>query len=241
MSFQAIAALRNDVYLSLEEVNEAIGIKVEKINAHPFQKKRKQQAKRLFRPGKDVLIPLPAHPYQIVLHKNATVQFNYHVAFEGMFFIHLRKSVDIAASSKTIEIFVQRKRAAIHPRLYGHRGQYSTNVEHMPDTHRDYAGWNGDRFRRWAKNTSKACGHVVDALLKSRVVEQQVYRSCRALLELGKRHGNEILKAACVKALKYSKASTYKTVKTIASKLANEASQTPNEYAYLRGKNYFEN
>lgn len=155
--------------------------------------------------------------------------------FYSVPFIHLRKSVDIAASSKTIEIFVQGEKVAIHPRLYGHRSQYSTNIEHMPDTHRDYVEWNGDRFRRWAKNTGESCERVVDVLLKSIVVEQQAYRSCRALLELGKRHGNEILEAAC------AKAPTYKTVKTIAPKLVNETSQTPNEHAYLRGSNYFEN
>lgn len=70
---QAIAALRNNVYLSLEEVNEAIGIKVEKINARPFQKREGSRQSVYFGQEKDALIPLPAHPYQIVLHKSATV------------------------------------------------------------------------------------------------------------------------------------------------------------------------
>lgn len=241
---QAIAALRDKVFLSLDELNEAITKKVEQINSRSFQKREGSRQSVYFGQEKDALIPLPAHPYQIVLHKSATVQFNYHVAFEGMFysvpFIHLRKVVDIAATSRTIEIFFQGERIAIHPRLYGHIGQYSTNIEHMPDTHRDYAEWNGDRFRNWAKETGSACACVVDALLRSKTVEQQAYRSCRALLELGKRHGADILERACAKALEYSKAPTYKTVKTIASKLVNEIPQIPNEHAYLRGNNYFD-
>ncbi|MBR6984091.1 MAG: glycoside hydrolase family 3 C-terminal domain-containing protein, partial [Ruminococcus sp.] len=36
------------------------------------------------------------------------------------------------------------ERIAMHKRLHGPRGAYSTNPEHMPDSHRDYAEWNGD-------------------------------------------------------------------------------------------------
>lgn len=160
--------------------------------------------------------------------------------FYSVPFTYLRKSVDVAATSRTIEVFFSGERIAIHSRLYGAKGQYATNPSHMPDSHRDYTEWNGDRFRNWAREKGAACEQVVDAILRSRTVEQQAYRSCRALLDLGRKHGDDILESACSKALEYSKVPTYKTVKTIAAKLVGETTKTPNEHAYLRGSNYFD-
>ena len=156
-------------------------------------------------------------------------------------YTYLRKKAEIEATSCAIAIFIDGMRVATHTRLWGHPGQYSTNPEHMPDAHRDYAEWNGDRFRRWAAEKGPSTAKVVDGLLRSRTIEQQAYRSCRALLELGRRQGYDVLEQACTKALTYTRAPSYKTVKTIASKLAAQASEDPDRHAYLRGDNYYNN
>ena len=112
-------------------------------------------------------------------------------------YTYLRKKAEIEATSCAVAIFIDGVRVATHARLWGHPGQYSTNPEHMPDTHRDYAEWNGDRFRRWAAEKGPSIAKVVDGLLCSRTIEQQAYRSCRALLELGRRQGYDVLEKAC--------------------------------------------
>lgn len=241
---QAMAPLRDRVFLSLEELNRALAAKVAAINARPFQKREGSRESEYLGQEKGSLIPLPAHPYRIVVHKSATVQFNYHVAFEGMFysvpFTCLRKRADIAATSSAVTIAVDGQRVATHPRLHGAKGQYSTNPEHMPDAHRDYAEWDGDRFRRWGAEKGPSTAAVIDAMLRSRTVEQQAYRSCRALLDLGRRHGGAILEQACGKALEFARNPTYKTVKTIAAKLAADRPADPHQHAYLRGSKYYE-
>lgn len=241
---QALAPLRDSVFLSLSELNDALAEKVAAINARPFQKREGSRASEYLRQEKSSLVPLPSRPYRIVVHKSATVQFNYHIAFEGMYysvpFTYLRKTVEVTATSSAISIACDGERIATHPRLRGNKGQYSTNPEHMPDTHRDFAEWNGDRFRRWAAEIGSATEAVVDALLRSRSVEQQSYRSCRALLDLARRYSNSLLEEACSKALEYSRNPSYKTVKTIATKLVADTPQNPNEGAYLRGSKYYE-
>ena len=241
---QAMAPLRDRAFLSLEELNAALAAKVATINARLFQKRDGSRESEYLGQEKGSLIPLPAHPYRIVVHKSATVQFNYHVAFEGMFysvpFTCLRKRADISATATAVVIAVDGERVATHPRLHGAKGRHSTNPEHMPEAHRDYAEWNGDRFRRWAAEKGPSTAAVVDAMLRSRTVEQQAYRTCRALLDLGRRHGDEVLEEACAKALEYSRNPSYKTVKTIAAKLAADKPDDSDGHAYLRGGDYYD-
>jgi len=47
-----------------------------------------------------------------------------------------------------VEVFCKSLRIASHRRLYGHPGQYSTVIEHMPEKHRQYTQLNAQRFVR---------------------------------------------------------------------------------------------
>lgn len=48
--------------------------------------------------------------------------------------------------------------------------------------------WNGDCFRKWAEQIDSSTCQVVDALLTSKRVEQQSYRSCMGLLKLADKY-----------------------------------------------------
>jgi hypothetical protein len=102
-----------------------------------------------------LLTPLPATRYELADWKQATVQFNYHIAIEKMHYSvpydYIKRKVDVQITDKTIEVFYNHNRIASHRRLFGRPGQYSTIVEHMPPDHQKYLEWNGDRFREWAK------------------------------------------------------------------------------------------
>jgi hypothetical protein len=112
----------------------------------------------------------------------------------------------------------------------------------MPDAHRDYAEWNGGRFRRWAAEVGESTEKVVDAILRSRKVEQQSYRSCRGVLALAKAHGNDLLEEACAKALLRTPRPSYKIVKDILAALEKDRDEADDDGgAYLRGSEYYEN
>ncbi len=97
---------------------------------------------------------------------------------------YIKRKVDVRVTDKTIEIFYNHNRIASHRRLYGRKGQYSTVTEHMPESHQQYLEWNGDRFRKWVERIGSSAYQVVDAILTSKRVEQQSYRSCMGLLKL---------------------------------------------------------
>ena len=103
----------------------------------------------------------------------------------------------------------------LHRRLKGRPGQYSTVTAHMPEDHQKYLEWNGDRFRKWAEQIGINTYHAVNAILTSKRVEQQTYRSCMGLLKLAEKYSDTLLEAACKKALSYTSSPSYKSIKNI--------------------------
>ena len=213
------AALRNDQFFSLEELNTAIREKLDAYNARKFQKKECSRLSIFLGEEKPLLAPLPATSFEIAEWKLATVQFNYHISVDKMFYSvpyqYLKNKVDVRVTGTTIEVFYHHERIASHHRLYGRPGQYSTIVAHMPQDHQKYLEWNGERFRKWAVsigiNTSKA----VHAILTSGRVEQQSYRSCMGLLKLADKYSPAQLEKACEKALSYTEKPSYKSIKNL--------------------------
>lgn len=151
----------------------------------------------------------------------------------------MRREVEVCATKSAVWVVCDGERIAMHKRLHGPKGSYSTNPDHMPDAHRDFSEWNGDRFRRWAKEIGPACADAIGAILSSRPIEQQSYRSCRAVMALADKHGRQELERACAKALSYSPRPSYKTIKSIIAKSAELSGEDPDAGAYLRGSDYY--
>ena len=80
---------------------------------------------------------------------------------------------------------------------------------------------------------------VVDAILTSKRVEQQSYRSCMGLLKLADKYSVSRLEAACRKALSFTAAPSYKSIKNIldtGSDLLEASGQSSNRQPYRTGK-----
>ena len=149
------AALRNEQFFSLVELNQEIRKKLRKYNEANFEKKEGSRLSLFLEEEKPLLAPLPATRFELAEHCTATVQFNYHVAVDKMYYSvpyqYIKDKVDVRITDTTIEIFKDHRRIASHRRLYGRPGQYSTVLEHMPPDHQKYLELNGDRFRKWAE------------------------------------------------------------------------------------------
>ena len=194
---QAMAPLRNQLFSSLSQLNAALLDKVLEINARPFQKREGSRDEVFIRQEKPLLVPLPSKPYEMVTRRKATVNFNYHIAFDGFWysvpFHYVKREVEVCATATAVWVVCDGQRIAVHKRLHGSKGSYSTNPAHMPDNHRDFVEWNGERFRTWAKRIGPSCAEVIDGILRSRKIEQQSYRSCRGLLSLAEKHGVQVV------------------------------------------------
>lgn len=244
------AALRNEQFFSLTELNAAIRIKLDEFARRPFQKKEGSRYE-IFRDEElPLLAPLPTTPYELADWKQATVQYNYHISIDGMLYSvpyeYIKRKVDVRVTGTTIEVFYNQSRIASHRRLYGRKGQYSTITEHMPADHQEYLEWNGDRFRRWASQIGPYTGEVINAILTSQRVEQQSYRGCMGVLKLADRYSNDRLEAACKKALSYTASPSYKSIKNILAvsqdkdeQSSTQTEESHNPHAITRGADYY--
>ena len=244
------AALRNEQFFSLAELNAAIRKKLDAFNTNTFQKKEGSRRGLFLGEESSLLTPLPATRFELCDWKTATVQFNYHIAVDKMYYSvpyqYIKEKADVRITDTTVEIFIKHNRIASHRRLYGRPGQYSTVMEHMPPDHQKYLEWNGDRFRKWAAQIGINTNEVVNNILTSGRVEQQSYGSCMGLLKLAEKYTPVQLERACQKALQYSHSPSYKSIKNLlvtmkAEPVSEAVPETKNTYGITRGARYYAN
>lgn len=248
VSSYILAAIRNQKFFDLGEMNEVIKERLRAFNHKPFQKKDGSRA-TWFAEERISLLPLPRNPFELAEWRTATVSFNYHIAVDEQYysvpFEYIKRKVDVRLTRNVVEVFFDGSRICSHVRLYGHRGQYSTQEAHMPPNHQQYIQWNGERFRKWADKIGENTTIVIEAILTGYKVEQQGYRACMALLKLSDQYGSERLESACIKALNYTPRPSYKTIQTILKsghdKISKEsaASSEPSAFGFTRGADYY--
>ena len=243
-----LAALRNQQFLSLRELNSAIREKLTAFLEKPFQKKDGSRA-ILFKEEKPFLLPLPTKQFELAAWKIATVQYNYHITVDhqnySVPFEYIRQKVDVRLTRNVIEVFFEGNRICSHPRLYGRHNQYMTIEAHMPPDHQKYVTWNGERFRNWAAKVGENTTSVVRFFLESHKVEQQGYKACMALLKLADKHSVDRLEYACAKALYYTERPSFKSIQAILKsgqdKIQEESTvaASSSKYGLTRGADYY--
>ena len=242
-----LAALRNQQFLSLDELNDAIQERLYEFNHKPFQKKDGSRASE-FEDEKPFLLSLPAQPFELSAWKMATVGPNYHISVDGMNYSvpyeYIKQKVDVRVTRSTIEVFFGGNRICSHVRLYGRQNQYSTTESHMPEKHQQYIQWNGDRFRKWASKIGIETQTVVSAILSGYKVEQQGYKACMGLLKLADKYTPERLENACRKALTFTPRPSLKNVQTILASGQDKTEEiketaSSSQYGFTRGAEYY--
>jgi transposase len=219
------APLRNRVFFSLSELNEAIAARVTLINERPFKKLSGSRASVFAELDFPALSPLPAEPYVHRTRKSARVHIDYHVELAGHLYSvphHLvRERVDLVFTDAVVEVFFDGQRVASHARSHV-RGRATTDAAHMPASHREVASWTPERIEAWARRTGPATAALAAAIMSSRQHPELGYRSCLGILRLSKTYGEARLEAACARALACG-ARSYKSVKSILDKHLDDA------------------
>lgn len=214
-----VAKLRNRTFFSLAELNWAIRPLLEEVNARKMEhleKSRRELFEELDRPA---LRPLPEQPYEYATSKIARVNIDYHVDFEkhlySVPFMLIHEEVRIRASERLVEIYhkSQLDPVAIHPRNYV-PGRYSTLTAHMPPKHQKAGEWNGERLERWASDIGPNTARLIQALLTSRQIPEQAFRSCLGILHLSSQYPRAVMEAACDEAFR-AKTLNYRGVKAV--------------------------
>lgn len=196
------APLRNKVFYSLEELNEAIKYRLEIHNNKKLSKMEVSRRELFNEIEKDVLRSLPIEQYPIKHYQDAKVGINYHVLLKedkhyySVPFIYRKKQVKIVYDERNISIYHDNLRIVQHKRnLLAHK--YTTKKDHMPINHRYKDDWNPERLKFWADSIGRQTLFSITHILESKVYPEQAYKSCLGILGQAKKYGNDILESAC--------------------------------------------
>lgn len=243
-----MAVLRNRVFFSFHELNQAIKELVNRLNQKPFQKLEGSRQSLFAATDQLALRPLPATPYEYAEWKLCGVHIDYHIevqrAFYSVPYSLVGQRVDARITQNTVEIFFKGKRIASHTRAFA-PGQARTEPLHRPKSHQKHLEWTPSRLISWGNSVGPNTGILVERILQKFKHPEQGYRSCLGLLSLGKQYSTERLEAAALRALTINSPS-YRSVKSILQKgldktdlVTRDQRVTPN-HNNVRGAQYYQ-
>ncbi|MEO5325220.1 IS21 family transposase [Mesorhizobium sp. CC13] len=239
-----LGRLRKQTFFSLTEANAAIAGVLERINNHVMRRLGVSRRHLFETVKRAALASLPAEDYEFAEWRLARVSTDYHVEFPSFFYsvphALIRQQVNTRATARMIEIFHRGKRVAAHQRRYG-GPRYGTDPAHMPSSHRRYAEWTPERFRRWGASIGPQTEGLIVAILASRPHPEQGFRTCLGILRLYRDITRDRAEAVSARAVEIGGL----TCKTIASLIATHSTRHSTEpaavmeHANLRGPGYF--
>jgi transposase len=218
---QVAAVLRDRRFVGLAELNEAIFDQVAEINARPFQKREDSRQIVFARDERPLLMPLPPVRFELADLRKAKAGPNYHIQVEKNFYsvpsALIGRSLDVRLTSRTIEVFDGGDRVACHARLRGVTGRYQTVATHMPEAHRhQLADWTPQRFEQWAATIGPHTVATIQAILASRKIVEQSYRSCLGVMSLARKPGGITrLEETCGRALDATPSPSYTLIRKL--------------------------
>ncbi len=213
-----LARIRDEVFFSLDALNERIAVLLDELNARPMKTYAGKTRAALFaETDKPALKPLPPERFVYAAWKEARVNIDYHFELEKHWYsvphALVHEIVDTRMTSTTVEVFYKNRRITSHFRSRV-PGKHTTKPEHMPKAHQAHIEWPPSRLIAWAATIGPHVETMVRAILEERRHPEQGYRPCLGILRLGKRDGNDRLDAACKRAL-LAGAKTYRNVDAI--------------------------
>ena len=155
----------------------------------------------------------------------------------------LRAEVDVRITARTVEVFHRGQRVGAHQRRYLGR-KHGTDPDHMPSSHRRYAEWTPDRFRRWAGKIGPSTEGLIVAVLASRPHPEQGFRTCLGILRSYRGVDPAHVEAVSARALELGALNCKSVVSLLAQKHDKAASKDSRQatlfnHVNLRGPGYY--
>lgn len=242
-----VARLRKRRFHSLAELNAAIREELVKLNAKVTRHLRASRRELFERLDKPALKPLPVAAYEYAEWQERRAGLDYHVEIDKHYYSVpyqlLKQKLWARIAARTVEIFHQNQRVASHVRTSGNRG-HTTVAEHMPQSHRQYAGLTPAELKRQATRIGPNTSALVELVLDGKTHPEQGFRTCLGIVRLAKPHGRDALEAACLRAIEIN-GLTFQSVSSILrNNLHRHRPQKPAEgpaitHQNIRGPEYF--
>lgn len=196
--------LRHRRFTSLDDLNAALAVRVQQVNARRFQKWPDSRMERFERIEKHTLQPLPTEPFSYVTWTAAqVVPTDYHVrVHDHLYSVPCRlvgERVEARVSAETVELYSDGVLVAKHA-LSTVQAAHTTDPAHQAPEHRAMEGRTQEALGDWAASVGPATAEVVRRLF-DRKVPLQGMPSVVQLKNLGLARGMGALERAAGRAV----------------------------------------
>jgi transposase len=229
------ARIRDEVFDTLDRLNNRIYELMDEFNCRGIQKKGVSRFDLFNQEEKPLLKPLPQEPYRFRYRKFFTVSSSYHVSVGSerhsysIPYEYVSQKARVVWDMETVEIYVSGKRVVTHQRNFAPHG-YTTIDEHMPANHLAYKRskeYNAAAIHRRAMLIGVRTTEAIDRILSSRNFPQQSYKACQGVFSLASRYGEKRMETACGYILSQTSSINYTMIRNVLVKnLDKEAGET---------------
>jgi hypothetical protein len=234
--------VRNKTFTSLFELNKSLKFYLEIFN-NKIHRIFKRSRKEMFVEEQKSLQVLPLNDFEVASYKKAKLSRDCHLILESNFYsapYYLReKELDIWYSSKTVEIFFESQRVAVHKKVTG-EGKFCTDVSHYPETHKAYAEEDIQALIEKSKCIGVNTENLIYKLLNS-PTPYKYFRRSQGIIALSWKYSKILLEEACEAGLRFNNTSprylegVIRMRKGVRRKEEDPIKRQKNEY--LRGVN----
>jgi transposase len=241
-----LGRLRALTFFSLAECNEAITLVMQRMNERTMRKLGLSRRELFEKIERAALNGLPAEDWEFAEWRRARVNLDYHIEVHDFLYsvphALIRAEVEVRITERIVEVFHRGQRVAVHQRRYIGR-KHGTDPDHMPSSHRHYAEWTPDRFRRWAGKIGPNTEALIGAVLASRKHPEQGFRTCLGILRSYRGLDASRVEAVSARAVELGVLNCKGVASLLARKpddaTANDPPATLFDHANLRGPRYY--
>ncbi len=220
--------LRNEIFTSLAELNQAIQKLLVDLNNRPFTELPGCRLEALEKIDRPALKPLPVSRYEYAEFRIARVGKDYHVKVDGHFYSVPHslngQQVDLRISADTVEVLHKGRRVASHARRPG--AGATTDPLHMPEAHRHLAEWSPQLALDWAAEVGPHTHAFMQVLMSTTGHQMRCNREYQKMRSMGKKYGLVRLEDACQHGNLHSATKTQSVESILVNNIDRHASVT---------------
>jgi hypothetical protein len=242
------APLRKKTFYSIEELNKSLSACMKAHNQKRMTQYDYTREECFLANEKPKLKPLPRDDYEVKRIHELTVTDNCFVyiaslkEYYSVPYQWVGQKVKVVITRTLVSIFAQGVQVAVHRRDKG--GKYRYDETHFPPKSAEWRGRNRQTFIDAATRIHTCLGLYVKGVFDNcGTSEQLMYKSCDAILSLG-RHTNPDILIKAIETATQHKRYGYKWLLSFIAKYEAESVDTipippPNHHSGLRGKEAF--
>ena len=252
------AKLRNRVFHSLIELNQAVWELVSLYNKTRMQKRPYSREERFHAMEKEHLKPLPKDIYEMKYYATLQVQNNCFVElrhdkvthFYSVPYIHVGKKAQVIFTRSNVNIYINGMQVASHGRKHEYGHTYLK--EHLASNCRAVMERSAAYYVSWAAHISPDCKDYVSEIFnpqRTSQPEEVYYKLCASIMSLSRKYELGVLNKTCRQCIEH-RVFTYRKFEAILRRNSlHEASDestfcfeapTPTNHENMRGSSYFQ-